>query len=97
MSAPETAIDPDLQEVAWNLSDLLDGDGADPRASVDRLLGEAQERADAFAARYAGKLAELDGPGLVAAMHELGAIEEVAAKAGTYAHLAFSIDTASPA
>ena len=27
-----------------------------------------QSRADAFAARYAGKVAELDGPGLVAAM-----------------------------
>jgi len=96
MSAPETVTDSDLQGVSWNLSDLLDGDSADPRASVDRLLGEAQERADVFAARYAGKLAELDGPGLVEAMHELGAIEEVAAKAGTYAHLAFSIDTASP-
>src|SRR3954467_7636144 len=97
MTAPDTVSDPDLQEVAWDLSDLLNGAGDDPQAGVDALLADAQRRADAFAERYAGKLAELDGPGLIEAMHELAAIEEIAGAAGTYAHLAFSIDTASPA
>jgi oligoendopeptidase F len=98
MSAPETVSDPELQEVAWDLSDLLDGAGdGDPQAGVDALLAQAQERADAFAATYAGKLAEIDGPGLVAAMRELAEIEEIAARAGTYAHLRFSVDTQSPA
>ena len=51
MSAPETVSDPDLQEVAWDLSDLLNGAGAgDPQAGVDALLADAQTRADAFAA-----------------------------------------------
>src|SRR3954470_14402589 len=97
MTAPDTVSDPDLQEVAWDLSHLLDGAGDDPQAAVDALLADAQRRADAFAGRYAGKLAEIDGAGLVEAMRELGEIEEVAGRAGTYAHLAFSIDTASPA
>src|SRR3954447_2047080 len=97
MTAPETVSAPELQEVAWDLSHLLNGAGDDPQAGVDALLADAQTRADAFAERYAGRLAEIDGPGLVAAMHELGEIEEIAGRAGTYAHLAFSIDTASPA
>ena len=97
MTAPETVTDPDLQEVAWDLSHLLNGAGADPQAGVDALLGEAQERANAFAASYAGKVASLDGAGLIAAMKELGEIEEIAGRAGTYAHLSFSIDTANPA
>ena len=95
---PETVTDPDLQEVAWDLSDLLDGAAADDaQAAVDALLADAQTRADAFAASYAGKVATLDGPGLVAAMRELAEIEEIAGRAGTYAHLSFSVDTANPA
>src|SRR3954452_25031707 len=95
---PETVTDPDLQEGAWALCGLLDGAGAnDAQAAVDTLLGEAQTRADAFAQAYAGKVASLDGPGLIAAMRELGAIEETAGRAGTYAHLSFSVDTANPA
>jgi oligoendopeptidase F len=97
MTTPETVSDPDLQEVAWDLSHLLNGAGDDPQAGVDALLADAQSRADAFAERYAGKLAELDGNGLIEAMKELAEIEEIAGRAGTYAHLAFSIDTASPA
>ena len=95
---PETVTDPDLQEVAWDLSDLLDGASADDaQAAVDSLLAEAQTRADAFAAAYAGKVASLDGAGLIAAMQELAEIEEIAGRAGTYAHLSFSVDTANPA
>ena len=97
MTAPETVTDSDLHEVAWDLSHLLNGAGADPQAAVDALLAEAKERADAFAAAHAGQVASLDGPGLVAAMEELAAIEELAGRAATYAHLSFSIDTADPA
>ncbi len=98
MSASETVSDPELQEVAWDLSDLLNGaSGGDPQAGVDALLADAQTRADAFSDAYAGKLAEIDGQGLVIAMRELAEIEEIAARAGTYAHLAFSTDTQSPA
>jgi oligoendopeptidase F len=98
MTAPDaTDTDLGLDQVAWDLTDLLDGAGDDPRAAIDALLDEAKRRADAFAAAHAGKVAELDGPGLVAAMRELGEIEEIAGRAGTYVHLSFSIDTADPA
>ena len=97
MTAPEAVSDPELQKVEWDLSHLLDGAGDDPQAAVDTLLDESKRRADAFAERYAGKLAELDGSELVEAMHELAEIEEIAGRAGTYAHLSFSIDTADPA
>ena len=60
-----------LEDVAWDLEPLVDGEGED---GVDRLLDEADARADAFAAPHAGKVAELDGPGLAAAMAELAAI-----------------------
>jgi oligoendopeptidase F len=96
MTAPDTVSDPDLQEVAWDLSHLLNGNGDDPQAAVDALLDEAKRRADAFAGRYAGKLAGISGEDLIAAMRELGEIEDVAGRAGTYAHLAFSVDTQSP-
>ncbi len=42
-------------------------------------------------------MAELDGPGLAEAMHELDEIQDRAGRAGTYAALSFSIDTADPA
>ena len=50
-----------------------------------------------FAERYAGHVAELDGPGLAEAMHELAEIQELVGRAGNYAALRFSIDTADPA
>ncbi|HEY7073835.1 MAG TPA: M3 family oligoendopeptidase [Solirubrobacteraceae bacterium] len=97
MTAIDATTDPELSDVAWDLSHLLDGAGRDPQEAVDAMLADAQRRADAFAAAYAGKVAELDGPGLVAAMHELEAIEEIASRAGAYAQLSFSTDTADPA
>src|SRR3954469_5672809 len=98
MTAPEALTDPELEQVAWDLSDLIAGAGPeDPQAAVDALLDDAKSRADAFAAAYAGKVASLDGPGLVTLMRELAEIEEIAARAGTYAHLSFSVDTADPA
>jgi oligoendopeptidase F len=83
-----------LEDVAWDLEPLVDGDGS---AGADRQLAEAQERADAFAAAHAGKVAELDGPGLAAAMGELAVISELVGRAGSYASLRFSTDTADPA
>src|SRR5688500_18903900 len=96
MSAPDVT-DPDLQAVAWDLDPLLDGRADDPDAAVAEMIAEAQRRAEAFAASYAGKIGELDGPGLVAAMRELEAIQELLGRAGSYAMLNFSGDTADPA
>jgi oligoendopeptidase F len=92
--APSESTDPELQATAWDLEPLVDGEGQD---GVERRLSEALVRAQAFAARYAGELGELDGAGLQEAMHELAGIYELVGRAGTYATLRFSTDTAEPA
>jgi oligoendopeptidase F len=86
--------DPELLATEWDLSPLVDGDGDE---GAKKELAEALERANAFAAAYAGKVATLDAPGLAGAMHELAAINELVGKAGSYASLQFSTDTADPA
>jgi oligoendopeptidase F len=86
--------DRDLAEAGWDLEPLVDGEG---EAGVERRLIGALARAQAFAARYAGKLVELDGAGLAEAMGELAVINELVGRAGTYAALRFSTDTADPA
>jgi oligoendopeptidase F len=85
---------PTLENVAWDLDPLVDGEGPQ---GVDRLLAEADERAAAFAAGHAGKVADLDGPGLAAAVRELEAIAERVGRAGSYASLRFAVDTQDPA
>ena len=86
--------DPELLETEWDLSPLVDGEGD---AGVAHLLEQATDRADAFAKRYAGKIAELDAAGLHEVMHQLGTINELVGKAGSYASLNFATDTADPA
>jgi oligoendopeptidase F len=85
--------DPELLKAEWDLSPLVDDQG-DP--GVDHELSEARDRATAFAARHAGQVAALDGEGLREAMIELAAISELVGKAGSYASLKFSTDTADP-
>src|SRR3954451_8808260 len=91
MASTDTALeDPELLETEWDLDPLVDGQGAD---GVLALLEQADQRAAAFAERYAGRVAELDGPGLVEAMQELAVIEEMAGRAGTWAGLRFATDS----
>jgi oligoendopeptidase F len=92
--APPDPIDPELVATAWDLEPLVDGEGEE---GVGRRLDQALERAQAFAEAHAGRVGELDGPGLVAAMQELGAIHDLLGRAGYYAALRFSTDTADPA
>jgi oligoendopeptidase F len=82
------------EDVAWDLEPLVGGAGPD---GVDRQLAEALRRSEAFAERHAGKVAELDGPGLAAAIAELAEISDLVGRAGNYASLRFSVDTADPA
>jgi oligoendopeptidase F len=86
--------DPELQQTEWDLSPLVDGD---EQSGVQRQLEEAAQRAATFAATHAGKVAELDAPGLASAMHELAALNELIGRAGSYASLRFSTDTSDPA
>lgn len=92
--AASESTDPELQASAWDLDPLVDGRGPD---GARTQLKQAFERAQAFAARHAGKLGELDGAGMEQAMQELAAIQELVGRAGTYAGLCFSVDTADPA
>lgn len=92
MAAADVA-DPEVQEVAWDLEPLVDGEG---EAGVDRQLAEAHERAGKFAAQYAGKVAELDGAAFEAAMKELAELSELIGRAGSFASLRFSVDTQAP-
>ncbi len=89
-----TIADPELEETAWDLGALVDGEGPE---GVERRLAEALTRSRAFAEGYAGKLDGLDSAGLAEAMHELGAIHDLVGRAGTYAALDFSTDTSDPA
>ena len=97
MAAPSASPDPDVDQVAWDLSHLLDGasDG-DAGPAVDAMLAGARERAQAFAERHRGQLATLDATGLAAAMQEIAAVEDTVGRAYSYAALSFATDTADP-
>jgi len=85
--------DPELAQTAWDLEPLVDGEG---EGGVQSRMEEALTRSQAFAERYAGKLDGLDGAGLGEAMAELAEIYELVGRAGSYAVLRFSTDTAAP-
>jgi oligoendopeptidase F len=85
--------DQELAETAWDLEPLVDGEG---EGGVESRLEDALERSRAFAERYAGKLDGLDSAGLGEAMSELAVIYELVGRAGSYAALRFSTDTAAP-
>jgi oligoendopeptidase F len=93
-TAPPEPTDPELQETAWDLEPLVEGEGQE---GVQRRLSDALGRASSFAERYAGKLGELSSMQLRDAMGELASIYELVARAGYYAALRFSTDTAEPA
>ena len=87
---------------SWDLEHLLEGsevsaaNGGGNLERVDALIDEADSLAEAFAAEHEGKVAELDSAGLREAMLELARISELVGRAGSYAQLAFSADTADP-
>ncbi|HWF55610.1 MAG TPA: oligoendopeptidase, partial [Solirubrobacteraceae bacterium] len=85
--------DPELLDAEWDLDPLVYGEGA---KGAERMLDEAVARASAFNETYAGKIAELDGTDLETAMRELGELEDLVGRAGSYASLRFSTDTAEP-
>ena len=90
----ELLSDPELLETEWDLGALVDGQQDD---GAKRQLAEADERATKFSAAYAGKVPELDSAALAEAMHELGEINELMGRAGSYSSLRFATDTSDPA
>ena len=91
--SPFALTDRELAQTAWDLEPLVDGEG---EAGVQSRMKGALTRSQAFAERYAGKLDGLDGAGLREAMAELAEIYELVGRAGSYAVLRFSTDTAAP-
>ncbi len=92
-TATTTSPDEALEAARWDLEPLVGGEG--PDGAVARL-DAAQERADAFAERYRGKLAELSAAEVAGAMTELEEIFDLVGRAGNYASLRFSVDTQTP-
>jgi oligoendopeptidase F len=94
MSATTALLaEPELQRTEWDLEPLVDGEGS---AGVERQLDRATELAEEFARTYAGRVAELDSADLAAAMRQHETLHELAGRAGSYAALRFSTDTADP-
>ena len=75
---------------AWNLADLYPS----PRSpEIEAAFADAASSARAFAARYAGHLAALDGAALAQALDEYQRIEEIQGRLMSYAQLRFSADS----
>ena len=89
----EHLSDPQLATAEWDLDPLVGGEGS---AAVERMLVEASGRASTFAESVAGHVADLDSARLADAMRELDAINDLVGRAGSYASLRFSTDTADP-
>ncbi len=85
--------DQELADARWDLDPLVEGGGSERALE---LLDEAQARADAFAEAHRGRVGEFDAAAVAAAMTEAEEIADRAGRAGTYASLAFSVDTQSP-
>ena len=77
----------------WNLADLYAAPDA-PEFAADMKKGEAE--AKAFAAKYKGKLAELGGAALAAALKEYEALSDLLGRTGSYAQLYYVGDTTDP-
>ncbi len=82
-----TTNEPNAAGVHWDLSPLA-ADAAAARAG----LAEGLDRCRAFAERYRGRVADLDGPAMAAALAELAGIDNLLSRVGSYAHLRESVD-----
>jgi oligoendopeptidase F len=78
------------EHVRWDLTDLFQSP-TDP--AIERSLAEALERAQAFEARYKGRVASLAPKEFAAMMGELEQGEEQAIRPEVYAYLLHSQDT----
>jgi len=91
---PKPVSDEALGELpAWNLADLYP-DLESPALKED--LEESARRAGAFREGHAGKLADLDGAALGAAIAEYEAIQETLGRIMSYAQLVYSGDMSDP-
>jgi len=92
-SATAQPRDDALEAARWDLQPLVDGEGSD---GALRLLEEAKACARKFAESRRGSLADADASGMASAMRELEQIYDRLGRAGSYASLAYSVDTQDP-
>ncbi len=92
-TAPTSESDRTAADVAWDLEPLVEGQGPE---GVDALFDDAEGRAHTLAS-YRGRIGELEVDELVELMRELATITDLAGRAGSYAGLKFSENTADPA
>jgi len=78
---------------SWDLTDLYPGPDS---AELTRDFEASARRAKEFAGAYKGRLAELNGAELGAAIAEYEAIEESLGRIGSYAQLLYSGDMSDP-
>ncbi len=78
---------------SWDLTDLYPApDSPELAADLNRAAAEAQ----AFDTKYSGRVAELSGDALAAALAEYERIEEILGRLMSYAQLQFSTDSSDP-
>lgn len=82
------------ENVIWDLSIFYQGVD-DP--NIQRDLDKVMQKADAFAAKYRGRVASLDPEEMVDAMTEMEEIQDLDGRIGTFAYLNFATDTSDPA
>jgi oligoendopeptidase F len=87
---PDTNLAADAALPAWDLSDLYP---APDSPAVEADFARAEREAKAFAAAWQGRLAELSGAALAAALAEYERIEEVLGRLASYAQLLFAGDS----
>src|SRR5712691_7984850 len=78
------------EQVRWDLSDLF---RSPTDHAIEETLAEALKRAEAFEARYKGKVVSLPPKEFAAMMRELEEDEELAARPDVYAYLLHSQNT----
>jgi oligoendopeptidase F len=95
MSPESTATIPSTgaENVAWDLGDIY-ASAEDPRLHSE--IADALQRALRFSGRYHGRVAELSAAELAEAVAELEDMESTLYRAGSFAYLSFSTDTADP-
>lgn len=95
-NATQAAAEPEggpAAGVRWNLGDLYAGPD-DPALEAD--LARSLEGAQAFAARYRGRIGALSAAELASAVDALEALDEPVARARAYSGLLFAADTSLP-
>ncbi|MBE2268058.1 MAG: M3 family oligoendopeptidase [Anaerolinea sp.] len=90
-AAPERVTG--AENVVWDLTVFYSGvDDPTIQRDMERLSGMADE----FAAKYRGRVAQLDAEEMVDAQIELEAISDVSGRLGSFISLNFSTDTMNP-